>query len=690
MSKNYLVTLLLTLTTSLTSVCQVDVNSLQEIAVIGKHIQFYDATSHTIPIDSIAALPEENWIQGTAENNHYGLREFPLWTRIIVQHDAPTTAKWQLLFDNVETDSITFFYKQNNAWQWMHDGLLTSATSKSIDARNFYFPLYFNAQQNADTFYLRTKVEVTYMLPISIGTEAWFAKYQYNIEKYYGIYFGFLICMLLFNLLIYTQMRDFSYLLYSFTILSTALLFAAISGHLKYYLLPFQPTLAAYSVISLSGMVMFTVSIFMIKALQVKKLLPFAHKLYVLFATWGLLEFILNPILGRSHFIEIANLGIGSLAITILITSILVYRKGNNYAIYFFFAWFAYAAGGILIVLRNLQVIPFNNLSTHAPEIGSALEVVLIAFALGEKYKRAKKESEMLQQQIIEMQQNATLALEEEVTNRTQELAKTNESLLLLNQNVEAQNKKITDSITYASTIQKSILSVKTEIESFLPSSFIIFRPRDIVSGDFYWFKQDEKSAALAVVDCTGHGVPGAIMSMLGFGALNHISEQIPLLEPHQTLEQLDAIVNQSLNQSQTENRDGMDINLVAFDKSKKVLHYSGANNSLYITHPERPITEIKSVKRAIGGLKIEERAFEKHTIALEKGCTYFLFSDGFQDQFGGPKGKKLMVKRFREILQSIAHLSITEQYKALENELNSWMQGFEQTDDILVIGFQV
>lgn len=669
---------------------QIAIDELDDIAVIGKQIQFYDAQSTDISIQQIANLPEKNWINGTTENNHYGLRKFPLWTRIIVNHNSPNTENWQLLFDNVETDSITFFYKKDNNWKWLYDGLLTPSNVKSIDARNFYFPLHFNTNQAADTFYMRIKVEVTYMLPLRIGKEKWFAKYQYNIEKYYGIYFGFLICMLLFNLLIYTQMRDFSYLLYSFTILSTATLFAAISGHVKYYFLPDSPMLAANSVISLSGMVMFTVSIFMIHALQVKKLLPFAYKLYVLFATWGLLEFFLNPIIGRSHFIELANLGIGSLAITILITSIIVYRKGNTYAIYFFFAWFAYAAGGILIVLRNLQVIPFNDISTHAPEVGSALEVVLIAFALGEKYKRAKSDSEKLQQQIIDIQKNATLALEEDVAKRTKELAKTNESLVVLNQNVEAQNKKITDSITYASTIQKSILSVKSEIEQFLPKSFIIFRPRDIVSGDFYWFKQDKNSAALAAVDCTGHGVPGAIMSMLGFGALNHIAEHVSLLETSQTLEQLDGIVHQSLNQSQTDNRDGMDINLVAIDKANQVLHYSGANNSLYITHPKRELLEIKSVKRAIGGLKIEERAFEKHTIPLEKECTYFMFSDGFQDQFGGPKGKKLMVKRFREILQSMAHLPIDAQHKALENELDSWMSGFEQTDDILVIGFQI
>lgn len=669
---------------------QITLDTLTGITEIGKEIQFYDAQSKDIKIEDIEKLPESAWQNGTAENNHFGIRNYPLWVRIILTNNTSTNEKWQLLYDNVETDSITFYIKTSTGWQHMNDGLLIDATEKSIDARNFYFPLHFSGNQLPDTFYMRVVVDVTYMLPISIGIEKWYSKFQYNIEKYYGIYFGFLICMLLFNLLIYIQMSDFSYLLYSFTILSTALLFGAISGHLKYFILSHQPGIAAYSVISLSGLVMFSVSLFMIKSLQVKKLLPFAHKLYILFAIWGLLEIVLNPILGRRFFIELANLGIGSLAITILITSILVYRKGNTYAIYFFFAWFAYAGGGILIVLRNLQVLPFNALSSHAPEVGSALEVVLIAFALGEKYKRAKAESDTLQRQIIDIQQNATHELENKVAERTQLLEQANDSLQRLKQNIEAQNKKITDSITYASTIQKSILGVKSDIEKFLPNSFIIFRPRDIVSGDFYWFKQEGNLAAIAAVDCTGHGVPGAIMSMLGFGALNFISENVPIAETHQTLEQLDTIVNQSLNQNQTENRDGMDINLVAIDKDNMLMHYSGANNSLFITHPENGFEEIKPVKRAIGGLKIEARAFEKQTIQLKKGATYFMFSDGFQDQFGGPKGKKLMVKKFKTILQEIAHLPIQLQHQALEKELDNWMNGYEQTDDILVIGFQI
>lgn len=284
---------------------------------------------------------------------------------------------------------------------------------------------------------------------------------------------------------------------------------------------------------------------------------------------------------------------------------------------------------------------------------------------------------------------------------------------------IEEKHQSIMDSVNYAKRIQEAILPPKMEIYKHLPQSFVLFKPRDIVSGDFYWFRAMEESGKviIASVDCTGHGVPGAFMSMIGNTLLNEIVSLKGIEEPALILNHLNEAVRHSLKQDQqdSESRDGMDISLVSIDFSKMEIEYAGANRPLYLLRRDENgdpqpgeesveasdalligmtdvemIEEIKANKFPIGGLMDEEKVFTNHTIPVKKGDTIYLFSDGYPDQFGGDQGRKLMTKKFKKMLRAIQNRTMQEQETYLGNFVEEWRGPHEQVDDILVIGIRM
>jgi serine phosphatase RsbU (regulator of sigma subunit) len=291
----------------------------------------------------------------------------------------------------------------------------------------------------------------------------------------------------------------------------------------------------------------------------------------------------------------------------------------------------------------------------------------------------------------------AKVRLEAVVKERTAEVVKQKEEVEAQKQVIELKNRDITDSINYAKRIQEAILPELDEVYRHLPDSFVLFRPRDIVSGDFYWFSShhvNKDFVFIAAVDCTGHGVPGAFMSMIGNTLLNEIVDEKQIIEPALILNALHEAVRAVLKQGYqgAETNDGMDIALCRLNIRTGELDYAGANRPLWILRKkdggtfEMEIT--KPDKFPIGGSQIEEqRLFTNQSLKLNKGDQFFIFSDGYADQFGGPVGKKLMVKRLNEELFRIAALPAQSQKNHLEKMHSDWMGEHEQVDDVLVIG---
>jgi len=281
--------------------------------------------------------------------------------------------------------------------------------------------------------------------------------------------------------------------------------------------------------------------------------------------------------------------------------------------------------------------------------------------------------------------------LEEKVIERTKEIH-------LQKEMVEEKNKEIVDSINYAERLQKAILPPIKNVKALVPQSFILFKPKDIVSGDFYWMDGRSSNLLIAAVDCTGHGVPGAMVSVVGANGLNRCVREYGLTKPGPILDKLTEIILETFETSDHQVKDGMDISLCHLhvekaknDKSSSVLlEWAGANNPLWILRKDaKEIEEIKADKQPIG--QFDNRVpFTTQEFELHPGDTFYLFTDGYADQFGGPKGKKFKYKTFQDLLVAMRNEPMEKQQEILNKEFEAWRGELEQVDDVCIIGVRV
>ncbi len=265
---------------------------------------------------------------------------------------------------------------------------------------------------------------------------------------------------------------------------------------------------------------------------------------------------------------------------------------------------------------------------------------------------------------------------------------KQNEEIRMQRDYLEKQNREITESIRYAARIQKAILQQDKLSENLDFKPLIYFKPRDIVSGDFYWFKKIENKFFVAAADCTGHGVPGAMLSMLGVSYLNEIILSKKNLKASEMLENLRIHFKESISKNSSSQKDGMDIAFCIIDMEKKTLEYAGAYNPLYLIR-NNELLEYKATRNPIGAY-MKEKKFEDHCIYLKEHDFIYIFSDGYVDQFGGKKQEKFKTKRFKNLLLKIHKQKINEQHEILEQNLENWKNNLNQIDDILIIGISI
>ncbi len=308
---------------------------------------------------------------------------------------------------------------------------------------------------------------------------------------------------------------------------------------------------------------------------------------------------------------------------------------------------------------------------------------------------------------ILSVKNSEIVLQKKEIESQSKILEKANRAIMKQKDEIEKKTIKITHSINYASRIQQAMLSNIYVLKDHFEDHFVLFKPKEAVSGDFYWFSvvKDEQIPSLfkkktngenstkvivAVVDCTGHGVPGAFMSMLGDAYLNQIVNIQKITDSDVILSELHKAIRTTLQQRENENNDGMDVALCVVDKTKKELYFSGAKSPLiYIQNGE--LNRINGDLMSIGGLQKERvRHFQKYVVDVSVPTYCYIFSDGYQDQFGGKYGRKFMAKPFRDILEDNYSKSFDEQHKNLLQNLKKWQGKYPQMDDITVVGFKV
>ncbi len=389
---------------------------------------------------------------------------------------------------------------------------------------------------------------------------------------------------------------------------------------------------------------------------------------------------------------------------------------------------FALAIAGILIAflttrtivspVRKLRLIlldlskgifPKSWINTGGDEIGemaNALETVVagmrrtkdFAISVGSGTYEAEytslSDQDELGNSLLVMRKNLqeySEDMEEKVRERTAEVVRQKEEIEKQSEQIAELYEQVKDSILYAKRIQEAILPSKDEINDALKQSMVLFRPKDIVSGDFYWFSDKGDLAIIAAADCTGHGVPGALMSMIGSSLLNEIVNEKGITEPAEILMSLkhgviNALNKQSANSGE-QTKDGMDIAILAIPRKGNKIQYAGANNPLWLIR-EGEIVETRADRQPVGFFGDNlNTPYTNHEIEVEPNDMVYIFSDGYADQFGGPRGKKFKYSQFKKLLTTITDKPMQEQRDILNTRIEEWMGEEEQIDDILVVG---
>lgn len=628
------------------------------------------------------------------------------------------------------------FYAPNKAHQYTKPLLLGAMRpySNRVFPSSFYcVPLNNAHEPQAKTYYLRVEGRLNMQLPFNVGTHYSLIKQFAIYNQVANIFIGLVLTMLLYNLFLYVSTRDQLYLIYVSYLAMVFFITPFNNGQAMF----FYSWLWDYFLVWQSPL-FWSITLFVDRYLNLRLYaLKLKRWLWILTICLGVVFPLFNLVgIHLSYYLRFFQLGVLIYSFSLLTCGVYLWRKGHKNARFYIWGWSSVIVASFVYLFASNGILPFNAVTRQSLYVGFGIEALMFSLALGDRLNMLKKEKDEALAQNLSLITNQKEALEQKVKERTYEIQEKNEEMEAQNQmmrathqelqkayheiqeqneTVEAQNEimaathrelskayqeinkkneNLLASIRYAETIQKALLSLRKGIINALGADnfFILFKPRDIVSGDFYYIETLEHNRLLiAAIDCTGHGIPGAFMSMIGYEVMTEIVKIRKETQPNMILELLHRYVASVLKQSETNNRDGMDVSLVVLDKQAQTMEFAGAKNPiLYIQNGE--LSLIKGDKRSIGGQVRNQKEFTSHSIDISTPTVFYLFSDGYQDQFGGNKNKKFMLSRLKTLCLDIHQKEMGAQQQILDNTLMDWMaQGDEvQIDDVLVMGVRV
>jgi serine phosphatase RsbU (regulator of sigma subunit) len=618
---------------------------------------------------------------------NFGFTPYDIWFDFTLDNSSSKSKFHLLKLSNPNLDVVQLFKVENNQIQRIFkSGDQLNYGKRPVKNRIITFPIY--SENNSSSHYL---------IKVNNGTEHLNFKLELsNLKKYnediyqqqyfLGGFFGILLFILAFNIVVGLFVREKTSLYYCLYISSFIILQLSNLGFGKEYLWPnnnyisnhINPITATFSIIFLLKFCKYY--------LDTKTFFPRIYKFfvrieYLLFINLALAIFPLSFaytasivfINGITLFLNVLILGISMFAI---------YKK-HKPAKLFFFAFSILFVSVFAFILKNFGIIPSNTFTDYGLQFGSIIEAILLTFGIIYRFKIVIDKS---YEQVLELnllKEEANLKLEQQVKVRTNEIE-------LQKQEIEDKNKEIISSISYAKRIQEAILPSNETMNSYLSNWQLFYVPKDIVAGDFYWItsRQFEKENWIffAVADCTGHGVPGAMMSVLCSTALNTALQDLTVPSTSLLLERTSELISKNLSTSNV--NDGMDISVCAYEPLTKRLYWSGANNSIIIMR-DGFLQEVAPTKKPIGP-SISEEKFIQHSIKLLEKDRLILFSDGITDQFGGDSNKKFKKSRFVDVVYETINQPTNIQMEAIKNAFYDWKSDNEQLDDICVLIVEV
>ncbi|MCB0431412.1 MAG: SpoIIE family protein phosphatase [Flavobacteriales bacterium] len=612
---------------------------------------------------------------------NFGFMDGAVWFRFTVTGQPGEVRILELKNPNLDLVDV-FAGTHGKILQQYHTGDLFPFIQRPVQHRFFQFPLYIPDGGRLNVLLRVDNHGDQFFIPIAHWTKEALARRDYNEQFALGIYYGLLIFVLLLNLFIYLIIGERANLYYILYVFGLFMLQFALGGHGVEYLWNNNPYVAQHAAPFLASATVLFLIIFAVRFLNMHNIMPRFGRI---FTSIGWLIFVncflaLLP-MAWTYKLSILSINLLTFILNLTIIPVTVYamiKLKYKPARFFLVAFVALSIGVFAFILRNAGIAPSHVLTDFSLQIGSALEVILLSFAIVDKFKMFKNEALLRLEEMNRLKSEQNILLEQQVKERTNEINQQKEELA-------DKNKEILDSIAYAKRIQEAILPPDDALTSQLPNGFVYYQPKDIVAGDFYWVEKLGDQIMFAVADCTGHGVPGAMVSVVCHNALNRAVREFRLTDPAAMLDQVRGIVTESFETGGREVNDGMDIALCILDPHTRKLHYAGANNPLYLVRNGK-LHEYKPDKQPVGKY-VDRKPFVSHLIECLPGDSVYIFSDGFPDQFGGPKGKKFKYGAFKKLLMEISADDSVTQRHVLEKTFVNWKGDLPQVDDVCVMG---
>ena len=678
---------------------------------LGQHLTILADSAGTYTFKDVLARRYKFAIHKQPQPN-FGLTNTVYWVKVILHNPGDKPVQWFIENGYPLTHYINLFVinKHNEVVFRAKGGTQYPFKQRLVKYRKNVFPVQIPAKTTY-TYIFRFQSQTSMQLLLTAWKPVAFAEKSNHELYFWGGYLGIIFAVVLYNLFVAVSLKSISYTYYIVYVGFFGLIQLSLQGLAYQYLWPgatwwTNNSIPFLMLVSTYASLAFTQGFLLTDQSKIRWL----HKVLSL-AKYSNLSFLVILFFPYQTALKISAL-LSIISLT-LVLSAGVIRLFEDYrpARYFCIAWFTFVFGAILLILRNFGMVPTNFITSNGAPVGSALEAILLSVALANKLKVLTQERDKAHQEKLNIQKQINESLEEKVKERTYEITEKNAELLMQNEeimaqrdlldeqktSIEEQHIQITSSINYAQRIQQATLPDIQEIKENFEDCFVLFRPRDIVSGDFYWFTRIESATAdqpdliLAAIDCTGHGVPGGFMSMVGNELLSDVVYQRKIYAPDLILEELDLGIRRVLKQKETGNRDGMDITIVTINNHTRTMQFGGAKSPLvYIQNGE--VNVIKGDKLPVGGFQSrKEYRYTCHTIDIAQPTTFYMYSDGYQDQFGGEEGRKFMSRRFRKLLYSIHQEPMPKQQQILEKTLDDWRHhSHSQVDDILVTGVKL
>ncbi|TAF59810.1 MAG: hypothetical protein EAZ57_09705 [Cytophagales bacterium] len=665
---------------------------------------YYQDNSQKFSLEDVQKLPASAWkgFNGSTDNANFGNQSGNIWLKFTVIKTVPKQIYLKIRSSSDYRLISLYGFKANQLFHQSQTGNDIAYSKVSYHHTERILEL---GQADTATYYLMLQTDYTMQISGAFYTDNALIEDNHLYDLGQGLYFGIVLVMFLYNICIFFATGERLYLWYSLTVITSASTLSILTGQFFEFVFPAQSAITSQYIIGLIAIFSLPIPVFAYKFLNIKVLMPrFYYSLYIILSIY-----VLMAVLNLFHVPISINKGIleSMAALVILIifgAGIRARQKGYRPATFFLLAWSAYFVGTMVFVLQDANLVPTNIWTYYGAQIGSGSEMILLAFGVANKinvYKQEKAAAQLVAYEAMRSQQDSIKAqndlLERRVEERTIEINASNETLAQNIQELESQrllldekNKMLTAGISSAKIIQDAMQPSAQYTQGFFYNHFELFMPKDIVSGDFYWLRRKGDEIYTAVADCTGHGVHGAFISLLGSKLLDDALAQHD--EVTEILEALHRSIVVQFRQSETNNNDGMDIALCRMNPKKQTISFAGAHSSLYLVEAEQ-IREIRGSARHIGGVRRTEKIpkpFEKQTISISSNTKIYMCSDGYCHQNRLSDNQKMNKVFFKNLLLKNSHLPFHEQKQALRKEFHKWAEDAPQKDDILVVGFML